>query len=482
MPLLGDLLSASAARFAERTAVFDASGAHSYGAIDALANRVARALAARGVGRGDRVGISLEKSAKAVACMQAVLRLGAAYVPLDAKWPAARRERIVRDCDLEVVIDEPAVAAASRFGAEPLDPLPSVTERDLAYILYTSGSTGAPKGVCIDHRGARAFVDWAVREIGVGPDDRLSNHASFQFDLSTFDLYAAFAAGAAVCIVPESIALMPKRLVAFAAEHRISVWYSVPSALALMVAEAEMSARTLPSLRAILFAGEAYPRRALARLRGALPDARLLNLYGPTETNVCTFHEVGEVEGDAPIGRACSGDEVWAVSESGARCERRGDEGELWVSGPTVMRGYWGREPHVGPYATGDLVRVVEPGVFAFVGRKDRMVKVRGHRIEPGEIEAALSEHDNVREAVVFVRGEGLEARLIACIVPARDPAPSLLAMKAHVAERLPRYMIPDELVVTTSLPLTANGKLDHERLSSWARPRPSSRTALDAE
>ncbi len=466
MALLCDLLSASALRFADRVAIADASGAHTYGAIDALANRVARALAARGVGRGDRVGISLEKSAKAVACMQGILRLGAAYVPLDAKWPAARRNKIVRDCSLAVVIDDAELDAASSFDAAQLDPVPGVTERDLAYILYTSGSTGAPKGVCIDHRGALAFVDWAVGEVGIGPDDRLANHASFQFDLSVFDLYAAFAAGASVCIVPEAISLMPKRLVAFAAEHRVTVWYSVPSALALMVAEAEMSAGTLPSLRAILFAGEAYPRGALARLRDAFPAARLLNLYGPTETNVCTFHEVRGVGGDTPIGRACSGDEVWAIAANGERCQKPGDEGELWVSGPTVMRGYWGKDPHVGPYATGDLVRVVESGLYAFVGRKDRMVKVRGHRIEPAEVEAALSEHENVREAAVFVRGEGLDARLVACIVPARDPAPSLLAMKGHSAQRLPRYMIPDELVVVPNLPRTPNGKLDHERLS----------------
>lgn len=476
MPLLGDLLSTSSRLFADRVAVVDASGAHSYRAIDALANRVARALAARGVGRGHRVGIALEKSANAVACMQGILRLGAAYVPLDAKWPAGRKERIVRDCNLEVVIDDAELSSASRFDAGPLEPAP-VTELDLAYILYTSGSTGAPKGVCIDHRGARAFVDWAVREVGIGPDDRLSNHASFHFDLSVFDLYAAFSVGAAVCIVPDAISLSPKRLVAFAAEHGVTVWYSVPSALALMVQAGEMSARTLPSLRAILFAGEAYPRRALARLRHAFPSARLLNLYGPTETNVCTFHEVVDLEGDVPIGRACSGDEVWALAANGARCEKPGDEGELWVSGPTVMRGYWGKDPQVGPYATGDLVRVVEPGLYAFVGRKDRMVKVRGHRIEPAEIEAALSEHENVLEAVVLLRGEGIDARLVACIVPAREPAPSLLAMKGHSAERLPRYMIPDELLVVPSLPRTANGKLDHGRLLSYLGASPA-RTA----
>lgn len=468
---LHHLFARSAAQDPQRIAVVDAAGAATYAEVDALAHRIGRALRERGVVRGDRVGIWLEKSRASVAAMQAILRAGAAYVPLDLHSPPARIGKIVRDCDLRLVVTDRALDDVACFaiasapdGEDRLEPV-AVMPGDLAYVLYTSGSTGTPKGVCISHRGARAFVDWAAAELALTKDDRLSSHAPFHFDLSVLDLYGAFSVGATVCLVPEAIAYMPQRLVAFVAEQRITVWYSVPSALALMLDQGEMS--ELSSLRTIVFAGETFPMKQLRRLRAALPDVRLLNFYGPTETNVCTFHEVMDLapeQTSIPIGRASSGDEVWAVRPDGTTCVP-GEEGELFVSGPSVMLGYWGQPPQDGPYATGDVVRVLSQGVFELVGRRDRLVKVRGHRIELGDVEAALAEHEDVREVAVVVRGEGPEARLVACVVPARDPAPSLLTLKGHSAQRLPRYMILDELRVLPRLPRTTNGKLDHALL-----------------
>ena len=492
MPLHA-LFARSAREVPERDAVVDTAGAASYGAVDALAHRITRALAERGVVPGDRVGIWLDKSVKSVAAMQAVLRAGAAYVPLDVTSPPARIEKILRDCPMRTVITDakraaalPGVACITTSVAQGLawpeldafsaDPVPSVAagKDDLAYVLYTSGSTGTPKGVCISHGNARAFVDWAVSAVGLGRDDRLSCHAPFQFDLSVFDLYGAFSVGAAVCLVPETLAYMPQRLVPWAAEHRITVWYSVPSVLVLMLDKGGLNASTLPALRTVIFAGEAYPLPQLRKLRQELPHVRLFNFYGPTETNVCTFHEVGDLPAEqtapVPIGRACSGDDVWVVKPDGARANV-GEEGELFVAGPTVMLGYWGKEPQRGPYATGDLVRVVEPGVFTYVARKDRLVKVGGHRVELGDIEAALLEHENVREAAVLVRGQGPDARIVACVVPSRQPPPSLLALKGHSAQRLPRYMIPDEVKVLSGLPRTTNGKLDQETLLASVTP-----------
>ncbi len=492
---LDDLLSASAKTFGGRAAVVDRGGTATYGELDALVNRIGHALLERGVRRGDRVGVWLDKSVKAIASMQAALRVGAAFVPLDPQSPPARVARIVKDCGIGVAVaDRKRSALLAELGVASIvtelaqgvswPELASfddgrlersdVSSDDLAYVLYTSGSTGAPKGVCMTHANGRAFVDWATREVGLSPEDRLANHAALHFDLSTFDVFGAFAVGAAVCVVPEAMAYLPDKLVRFCAEEQITVWYSVPTALVLMVDRGAMSARELPSLRAILFAGEVYPQKELRRLREAFPDAALYNLYGPTETNVCTFHRLARGSGTSeltaplPIGRAASGDEVWAVKADGTRCAV-GEEGELWVSGPSVMHGYWGKDPLTGPYRTGDIVRIVEdePPVFTFVGRTDRLVKANGYRIELGDVEAALLEHGAVREVAVVVRGTGNLARLVAYVVAASDPAPSLLGLKKHSAERLPRYMILDELIVLPTLPRTPNGKIDYERLRS---------------
>jgi amino acid adenylation domain-containing protein len=379
------------------------------------------------------------------------------------------RARSVLDGDLAGV---PLLATESGSGEapwpdledpeRPLDLDPS-SEDDLAYILYTSGSTGTPKGVCISHRNAMAFVDWAAREVGVRPDDHLSNHAPFHFDLSVFDLYAAFRCGARVAIVPEQHAYVPRALVEFIVRERISVWYAVPSALILMVDRGGLLAHPKLPLRAVVFAGEPYPIRQLRRLREGLPEVRLFNWYGPTETNVCTGYEVGEIESDrtapVPIGHAASGDRVWAVREDGSEAGI-GEEGELVVSGPTVSLGYWGRAPQGDePYRTGDLVRLQDDGEYVYMGRRDHMVKIRGHRVELGEIEAALLTHPDVTEAAVVAVGSGIEARLVAFLAGDRDPA--LLEVKRHCAERLPRHMIVDSVVFLEELPRTRNGKLD---------------------
>jgi clorobiocin biosynthesis protein CloN4 len=325
-----------------------------------------------------------------------------------------------------------------------------------AYILYTSGSTGMPKGVVISHRNALAFVDWAVEELGIGPADRLSNHAPFNFDLSVFDLYAAFRAGASVHLVPPELAYAPRQLAEFIYDRRLTIWYSVPSALSLMVTEGGLLDQAAPAdLRACVFAGEPFTLTHAQALRKAWPEVRMLNWYGPTETNVCTSYEMTDDDlsrsRPLPIGTATSGDTV--------ELDPPGGTGEIVVSGPTVMLGYWGREPHDGPYRTGDTGRRAPDGNLEYVGREDHMVKVRGNRIELGEIEAALSADAMVRDVAVLVTGSGLEARLHAVIVPEPGTRPSLLRLKRRCAERLPLYMVVDVLHLVDAIPITPNGK-----------------------
>ncbi|ORT47987.1 D-alanine--poly(phosphoribitol) ligase [Frankia sp. KB5] len=480
-------MARTAARTPEALAVAGPCGAVTYVELDARADALASVLAGHGVGRGDRVLVWSPKSADALAAMQAVLRLGAAYVPIDPLSPVERVATIVRECGARALC-APADLLSRVAGELPddlvrIDTAPPkgtdaapesarartavrvrVGQDEPAYILFTSGSTGTPKGVSVSHRNALAFVEWAVEELSAGPGDRFANHASFSFDLSVLDIYAAFAVGATVCPVPSEFAYAPRRLVEFLHHERITVWYSVPSVLILMRCDGGLLDRPAPeSLRALLFAGELFPIHHVRRF-AEWTDARLLNLYGPTETNVCTCHEVRpeDLERDVPvpIGTACGGDRVWASKPDG-RVAGPGEEGELMVSGPTVFLGYWGQPAQNGPYATGDRVKVRPDGSFDYLGRTDGQVKVRGYRIELSEVAAALHTHPEVTEAAVAAVGEGLDRRLAAFVT--RTPASALgnIALRRHLAQRLPPQMIPDDVRFVEELPRNDRGKLD---------------------
>ncbi len=489
---LHQLVIDAAANDPDRPAVVGPSGALSYGELDRQADALAHRLRVLGVGRGDRVVVWAGKSAAVVAAMQASLRLGAAYVPADGTTPVSRVAAMARDCGARAVLTIqsriPRISAElgpetryqdldARRDQEPEAVNEPVAADDLAYILYTSGSTGTPKGVCVSHRNARAFVDWAFAELMPGPQDRFANHAPFTFALSVLDLYAAFAAGASIHLIPAELSFAPMQLVEFLYRKQISIWYSVPSALGLMMRQGGLLDRPAPdALRAVLFAGEPFPIGQVSNLAG-WTGARLLNLYGPTETNVCTFHEVVPADLDrdrpVPIGTAASGDRVWTQRSDGG-VAGPGEEGELLVEGPTVMLGYWGGPRHSGPYHTGDLARVLPDGSFDYLGRRDHTVKVRGHRIELGEVESVLAQHADVAEAAAVAVGDGGDTRLVAFVAPRPGREPGVLALTQHTAERLPRHMVADEVHIVPGLPRTENGKIDRLTLAARAARRPA--------
>jgi amino acid adenylation domain-containing protein len=352
--------------------------------------------------------------------------------------------------------------------------------------LYTSGSTGEPKGVMLSHRNALAFVDWAVETFAVTREDRLANHAPFHFDLSTFDLFAAASAAASVHPVPSRLASFPAAIAKLWTDERLTIWYATPSTLGLLVHRGSLAERDLSALRVLLFAGEVMPVPLLRRLMTLAPGARFANLYGPTETNVCTWYDVASPPADdspLPIGKASSGDEVLIFDEA-LKPVPEGGVGELWVRGATVMHGYWGRPERtalalqsieVAPgltdraYRTGDLVRRRADGHLEFLGRRDHQVKTRGYRVELGEIEATLLRHPAVSEAVVVaIPDEEITNRLRAFAVlrAGAEPSPDEAALKSHCAVTLPRYMVPETIEFMSELPRTSSGKVDRRALA----------------
>ena len=521
--LLHQLLHRSANSHPDRIAVEDADRSLTYAELEIRSNQFASLLADLGVSKGDRVGLYLEKSLESIVGIYGILKCGAAYVPLDPRAPAARLAYIAADCDLRVLVsgaekaeswgellehgaplEAIVVANAADLGPDvaltgvklltardveaqnTAAPVVRIGEHDLAYILYTSGSTGNPKGVMLSHLNALAFVRWAVERFEVGPKDRLSNHAPLHFDLSVFDLFAAAAAGAAVVLVPPELSVFPVQIRDFIEKKRITIWYSVPSLLSMLTLRGGMEGGEFPSLRTILFAGEVFPTKYLRQLMTLLPHVGFFNLYGPTETNVCTYYSVPALPEPKtepiPIGRAIDGVEVFAVTDDG-RIAEPGEDGELYVRGPTVMHGYWGdadrteralvRNP-VGRghrhrdlvYRTGDLVRQRANGDYRLLGRRDHQIKSRGYRIELGDIESALYAHPSVVECTVVAVPDPLVTNRIKAYVVARDDLNEQDATR-FCARRIPGYMIPEKIEFRESLPKTSTGKVDRQALSA---------------
>lgn len=489
MRRLEHLLSRSARLHKDKPAIRYGDRTLSYQELDNLSARAATALTQAGVRAGDRIGLWLDKSPEVIALMQGALRLGAIYVPVDPLSPLSRVRTVLEDCTVSIVATTAQRACKlTTLGAATIKALcvdeltfdvqssheqSTGSHDNPAFILYTSGSTGRPKGVCISHRNALAFIDWAVNLLEAKSNDRFANHAPFCFDLSVLDLYAAFTVGACVCLVPEQSSYVGNALTDFLRNHSITVWYSVPSAVMLMMEYGGMLAQDLPHLRHLMFAGEVFPIRYLQQLRKRYPSLRLHNLYGPTESNVCTFFEINHLDPEqlrpVPIGRAACGNRVWAETPDG-RVADIGEEGILMVSGPTVMMGYWGDLGHgVNPLVTGDRVRRLDSDNFVYLGRSDDMLKLHGYRIEAAEVEACLLEIPEILDAAVVVSGSGLNARLVAFLVSKTKNPPSLIALKSHCADRLPRQMIIDYVRWLPQLPRNGNGKTDRLMLNQLA-------------
>ncbi|MFK0114226.1 amino acid adenylation domain-containing protein, partial [Streptomyces sp. NPDC091217] len=480
-------------------ALTDGEVSLTYNELNARANRLAHALIERGVGPERLVALALPRAAELVVAVLAVLKTGAAYVPVDPAYPAARIAYLFDDArpallvttaDLDAAL--PGAADLDRLlldvdpelaGLPDTDPEVPLDPGHAAYVIYTSGSTGNPKGVVVTHRNVVRLFDTTEKLFGFSADDVWTLFHSYAFDFSVWELWGPLLHGGRLVVVDHETSRSPGRFLELLVRERVTVLNQTPSAFyQLMQADAEAPETGCElALRTVVFGGEALEHARLASWYERHPqDApRLVNMYGITETTVHVTHAAlgasGTVAGQ--IGGALPDLRTY-VLDGGLRPVAPGVAGELYVAGAGLARGYLNRpgltagrfvaDPFGPPgsrmYRSGDVVRRAGDNCLRYVGRADQQVKVRGFRIELGEIEAVLAEHPEVAQAAVVVRTDK-EPRLVAYTVPVAGQVVRPDVLRARLRERLPEYMVPSAFVVLDVLPLTANGKLDHRAL-----------------
>jgi amino acid adenylation domain-containing protein len=508
-------VSAHAAVRPHATAIVAAADRWTYAELDELSTSIAAALAHDGCVPGERVALLAGKSPTAIAALLGIYKAGAIYVPLDPAGPARRLATILDACDTRRILADdtagpmldmlrtarpvgfrlgwlghtpppqgPVAFTRESFGgASTLDRRP--LEDDAAHILFTSGSTGVPKGVLLTHANVVSFVQWAVTALPIQDTDRVSGYSALHFDLSFLDIFGAFAAGAELHLVPTASHVFPHQLTGFIRDHALTQWFSVPSVLTYLAQLDAVRTEDMRSLRRVMWCGDVLPTPVLQYWMDRVPHADFVNLYGPTETAVASAwyrvpHRPADAAAPIPIGQACEGEEL-LVLDAEMRPAGPEEVGDLYIGGAGVARGYW-RDPertagafvaHPGVpgarlYRTGDLGRIGRDGLAYFLGRQDSQVKSRGFRVELGEVETALAAVPGVHDAAVVAlettHFDG--AAICGAYVPAPGSPVTVPMIDRHLRERLPAYMCPTRWLLLDQLPRTANGKTDRRELT----------------
>jgi amino acid adenylation domain-containing protein len=494
-----------------------------YAQLDQWSNSLARALQSHGCRPGDRVGLLVSKSPWAIAAILGILKADCIYVPIDVESPVARAVHILDNAEPRLVLADaagarilaglqshskilptfqtasiessgaPAEQSTYAFCADDIVRFPQEPLRyenspdDPAYILYTSGSTGVPKGVAVTHANVSHFIDWATAYFTFTPQDRISGAPPLHFDLSVFDIFGALASGSELHLVPASLNLSARSMADFIRSSDLTQWFSVPSALVYMAKFDAVRSRDFPTMKRVLWCGEVLPTATLRYWMERLPGVQFTNLYGPTESTIAssyyTISTMPEADEPIPIGRACDGESL-LVLDGNLRPVAPDTIGDLYIGGAGLSPGYWKDEEKTRTvfledpngsgriYRTGDLAKVGRDGLLFFAGRADTQIKSRGYRIELGEIEAALHRiHDLKESAVVAIPSHEFDGSLICCAFsPVEGARVTILTLREALRSTLPHYMLPGRWLSMDRLPKNTNGKIDRPLLKELFR------------
>ena len=488
-----------------------------YAALEQKTNQLANVLIDHGVSKGDCVGILMDRSLDSAIAVYGILKAGAAYVPIDPLSPVSRICAIVKSCSIHCLITQlhkqstieqvverchqvnsvigcndlaTKIAKCASISWEETYKAPTyivkpkkIISSDIAYVMFTSGSTGTPKGMIHTHGSGHAHARIAIDMYGINASDIIANHAPLHFDISTMGYLTSPMAGATTVMIPEPHTRLPASMTQLMEDHQVTIWYSVPFALIQMLNWGALENRNLDSLRWILYGGEPFSPRQIRQLMDYWPQATFANLYGPAETNQCTLYVLpssltGEEEA-IPIGTPCP-EVTFHIVDDNQESITNEDIGELLIHAPTMMQGYWRRPDlndqcfHMHPgeqkmyYRTGDLASQDRDGTLHFHGRKDRLVKIRGNRIELDEIEATILCHENVREAAAYVLERGTDNEHIElALLLNTDEISTVSDLHTYLADRVPRFAVPGNIVIHQDFPRTTSGKIDRKALSA---------------
>jgi len=520
--LLQHGLSSNAERQPDARAVIYKQTAVTYAQLERRSNQLARVLREVGCQRRDRVCLLMPKSLPAMESILGILKADCMYVPIDPSSPAARVAKMIEQCEprvilgagpvgklLDEVVGQNQGARTPLIGWVGVERLqterfkPSFTQTDYyaypatqldyhnspedpAYIMFTSGSTGIPKGVVVTHANVWHFLEWAIRYFNIDSSERISAHPPLHFDLSVFDIFGALQVGAELHLVPQELNLLPHALADFIRTSELTQWFSVPSVLNYMGKFDVVRQNDFPRLKRILWCGEIFPTPALIYWMKRLPHVTFTNLYGPTEATIASsYYTVPACPEDdkaaLPIGRACDGEELLVLNER-LQPVAAGEVGDLYIRGVGLSQGYWnepektqavflpkphGTDPTERLYKTGDLARIGEDGLIYFHGRSDFQIKSRGYRIELGEIETALNSMNSLHEcAILAIDADGFEGKSICCAYVAKpDTDVNSFGLRKELGVVLPPYMVPSLWMAFDTLPKNSSGKIDRNKL-----------------